>query len=184
MSLQEEDRDILEKIRIELKSDKPLEFLDYSNKHDFGYSYKNQYRLLFFSSHMCATLKSIGMVPNKSLVLKFPDIPEHLFSHFIRGYYDGDGSIYRHIKTENNKPITITITSTNDFCQSIKEICENTLDLHPSIYDASCHNGVTKVLTFSGRNICKKFLDWLYADADLFLQRKYDRYVEYYDLAA
>lgn len=41
LSLQEEDIDILERIRKELKSEKPLEFLDYSNKHDFGYTYKN-----------------------------------------------------------------------------------------------------------------------------------------------
>lgn len=48
ISLQEEDVQLLEKIRSELKSTKPLEYLNYSNKHDFGYSYKNQYRLLFF----------------------------------------------------------------------------------------------------------------------------------------
>lgn len=72
ISLQEEDREILEKIRLELNSDKPLEYLDYSNKHDFGYNYKNQYRLLFFSSKLCDALSSNGLVPNKSLILEFP----------------------------------------------------------------------------------------------------------------
>ena len=70
MSLQEEDGYILEKIRKEIGSEKPLEFLDYSNKHDGGYNYKNQYRLLMFSRHMCDALKDKGVVPNKSLILQ------------------------------------------------------------------------------------------------------------------
>lgn len=41
MSLQESDKVILERIRNEVGSEKPLEFIDYSNKHDFGYTYKN-----------------------------------------------------------------------------------------------------------------------------------------------
>lgn len=72
ISLQEEDREILERMRLELNSDKPLEYLDYSNKHDFGYNYKNQYRLLFFSTKLCNALSSHGLMPNKSLILEFP----------------------------------------------------------------------------------------------------------------
>ena len=37
-----------------------------------------------------------GCVPNKSLILTFPNkhqVPENLINHFIRGYFDGDGSI-------------------------------------------------------------------------------------------
>lgn len=37
-----------------------------------------------------------GCIPNKSLVLTFPNkhqVPENLINHFIRGYFDGDGSI-------------------------------------------------------------------------------------------
>jgi hypothetical protein len=87
MSLEDKDKEILEKIRIEIGSEKPLEFLDYSNKHDFGYTYNNQYRLLMFSAHMCKTLQEHGMVPNKSLILSFPDINHNLLSHFVRGFF-------------------------------------------------------------------------------------------------
>ena len=41
ISLQEEDKYILERMRNEIESTKPLEYLDYSNKNDFGYHYKN-----------------------------------------------------------------------------------------------------------------------------------------------
>lgn len=183
LSLQEEDGYILDKIRQELHSEKPLEYLDYSNKHDFGYTYKNQYRLLLFSSYLCKRLDGLGMMRNKSLQLTFPDfLPVKLIPHFVRGVYDGDGSIYQFYINDNNIPVTVTITSTANFCESLKCICQDLLNINPGIYDASCHNGITKVFTLSGRNITKVFLDWIYADAELFLQRKYDRYLSYYNI--
>lgn len=47
---------------------------------------------------MKTDLIRLGCVPNKSLILKFPS--ENIFSnpelirHFIRGYFDGDGSVF------------------------------------------------------------------------------------------
>lgn len=183
ISLQEEDKELLERVKNEVGSEKPLEFLDYSNKHDYGYHYKNQYRLLFFSQHMCQSLIDKGVIPNKSLKTTFPEwLDESLYSHFIRGMYDGDGSVCQQIKNDNNHPVLLTITATESFCESLQKICQYKLKLNSSIKDASCHNGITKVFIISGRNVVKIFLDWLYQDADIFLQRKYDRYVEYYSI--
>ena len=39
-------------------------------------------------------LLKLGVVPNKSKVVTFPDIPEICVRHFIRGCWDGDGSVY------------------------------------------------------------------------------------------
>lgn len=181
LSLQEGDMWILEQIRKELKSTKPLEFLDYSNKHTFGYSYKNQYRLLLFSKHICNELIKKGVVQNKSLKISFPTfLPDNLVSHFIRGVYDGDGSIYRQIKSPKNHAVTVTITATESFCISLQQICKEKLNINAGIYDASCHNGITKVFMLSGRNVCKTFLDWIYQDSTMHLPRKYQRYIEYY----
>lgn len=179
MALQEHDKDILERIRLEIKSEKKLEYIDYTTKHDFGYNYKNQYRLLLFSAHMCKTLNSIGMVPNKSLKLDFPHISPSLYSHFIRGYYDGDGSLYVYIKPNGTIQPHFTITSTDSFCRKTQIIFSEVLKIKGgNIYDASCHNGITKVLTISGRTQVKLILDWLYSDAELFLERKYHHYME------
>lgn len=177
MSLEEKDKHILEDIRNEIGSERPLEFIDYSNKHDFGYTYKNQYRLLLFSAHMCRILETYGVVPNKSLVLDFPNLKDNLLHHFIRGYFDGDGCITQGKKDTN---FILTITSTNSFCEKLKEIVEKEVGINCHIYDASNHNGITKVFTTSGRLQTKAILDWLYQDADLFLKRKYDRYIQYF----
>ena len=182
MALQEDDFEILEKIRNEIGSDKQLEYIDYSNKHDFGYTYKNQYRLLMFSRHMCDSLQSYGMIPNKSLKLKFPNIDRNLYKDFIRGYFDGDGSVCKQIKNENNKPIVLTITSTKPFCERIKEIVEQELNIYCGIYEASNKNGITKVFALS-KNASIKFMNWIYEDAELYMQRKYNRYIEYTKIA-
>lgn len=181
MSLQESDKDILERIRNEVGSEKPLEFIDYSNKHDFSYTYKNQYRLLFFSGHMCNALEEKGMIPNKSLSLTFPTwLDKNLWRHFIRGYFDGDGSVH----FAKNGNCIVTLTSTNSFCDSIKKFIKEELNIHGCITDSACHNGITKVLSISGKNQVKTFLDFLYKDADIFLERKYQLYQnKYYNLS-
>ena len=179
MSLQEEDGYILDRIRREFGSTKELEFLDYSNKHDFGYTYKNQYRLLFFSIYLCKQFEKLGVVQNKSLILEFPDwLRKDLIPHFIRGYYDGDGSVCFGSGRKTN--CILTITSTNNFCLKLKEIMEKEIGINTYIADASNHNGITKVFGISGALQVKKFLDYIYKDADISLVRKYLKYVEKY----
>lgn len=183
ISLQESDKDLLEKIRNEIHSECPLKFVDQSKREANGYTYNNMYTLNMYSAHMCSALEKLGAVKNKSLILEYPNIPPELQSHFLRGYFDGDGSIHQYIKSENNKQITLTFTSTKNFCEKAKEIIENTLGIHCAIYDSSCHNGITKVLTITG-SAAKKLLNWMYNDADLYLERKYNRYIEYTTIAA
>lgn len=176
ISLQEDDRYILEKIRKEIGSEKPLEFLDYSNKHDGGYNYKNQYRLLMFSRHMCEVLKDKGVVPNKSLILQWPTfLSDDLYSHFLRGYIDGDGYIQPH-KWEH----CVDFISTYDFCKKAQEYIENKLGIKCRLDDASCHNGITTYLYIRYKEQVKLFLDYIYQDAELYLERKYQTYISKY----
>lgn len=176
ISLQEEDKEILELMRQEIGSEKPLEYLDYSNKNDFGYHYKNQYRLMFFNKHICDTLNDIGMLSNKSLSLTFPDIHASLYQHFIRGYFDGDGSVC----FSKNGNCIVTITSTESFCNSVKEILFEQLGIYTGIYNASNNNGITKVASISGKNQVQKFGEYIYKDADMFLSRKYNKFLKKY----
>jgi hypothetical protein len=42
---------------------------------------------------ICDDLLRIGLTPNKSKTIAFPDMPEECLRHFIRGCWDGDGSV-------------------------------------------------------------------------------------------
>lgn len=180
IGLQESDKDLLETIRLEIGSEKPLRFIDNSNKHTFGYNYENMYELNMFSVHMCEQLIDKGIVPNKSLVIGFPEwLDKKLISHYVRGVFDGDGCICQ--PSKGNTVLT-SIIGTDSFCKTLKEICINELQINPNIYDTRCHNGITKSISLGGKNKSKKFLDWIYQDAEIFLQRKYDRYCKYYNI--
>lgn len=175
IQLQEGDRDILEKIRKELKYSKELTYIDCSKRvYGNGYVSKNMYSLDIYSKHMCDTLEKIGVIPNKSLTLTFPEcITEDLIPHFIRGYMDGDGHI-------SKKSYCITLTSTELFCLSVQSYIKNILGIDGKVVDASCHNGITKVYQICRKEQTKIFLDFIYKNASIYLDRKYNLYLSRY----
>ena len=183
MSLEEQDKEILEKIRLEIGSDKPLEFIQQSKRKDKDndYHYNDMWRFLMFSKHMCEVLNEHGMTPRKSLTLQFPKhLDESLLSHFIRGYFDGDGSYCPHHTKKGWFQALVTITSTEDFCKDCLDIIREQAGIEGGgIYDASSHNGITKVISISGTNQVNKFFEWLYKDAELYMKRKHDLYEQY-----
>ena len=179
LSLQEKDRDILEKLRIDAGSNKPLRFISSERKRNNGegYNYKDKYALTVCNKHWCERLSELGCVPNKSLVLKFPDyLSDEMLPHFVRGYFDGDGCIVD-AKSGNHN---INLTSTKDFCISVQNIVFNLFGIKSYIYPASNKNGITYVWTLRKKHDVKTFLDWIYKDAELYLERKYNRYIEKY----
>lgn len=38
---------------------------------------------------------------------------------------------------------------------------------------------IAVTIHYSGKNVCKRILDYLYQDATIYLQRKYNKYKEY-----
>jgi hypothetical protein len=52
------------------------------------------FRLQIGSKEMCQDLAALGIVPNKTKVIKLPDVPRKYFGDFVRGYFDGDGNVW------------------------------------------------------------------------------------------
>lgn len=181
IALQEEDGYILEKMRQELESEKPLKYLDFNGQiRPNGYPCKNMYQLEVYGLHICKALEKQGMKQGKSLILQFPEnLSEELYPHFIRGYFDGDGCIVNSIRKTGRIYCTMSFTSTEIFCIRLQEIFLKELPIIKCrVIDASCHNGVTKVLEIYGNERCKTLCDWLYKDAEMYLERKYQRFLE------
>ena len=174
IALQEQDKHILESFLLELHSDRPLYFRNYKCKNE---NWSNQYVLSISNVAMCQDLMNLGVVPHKSLILDFPNeniLNPKFYSSFLLGYMDGDGCI---IKNEAR----CTLVSTEQFCNKVKIILENKLNIHCSI--SYCHQNVdtsTRDLRISGKNQVMKFLDWIYSDSKYYLFRKYNIYQELY----
>lgn len=82
------DFDVIYKIRKHFKSNHKI-----STRVGVKSNYKIDYRLQIGSREMFSDLEKLGFTPNKSLKMRFPKIPIAFLSHFVRGYFDGDGCV-------------------------------------------------------------------------------------------
>jgi len=66
------------------------------------------YQLILYSKHLYRGLLTLGGIRCKSKRVKFPKIPRRYLSDFIRGYFDGDGSVFytTYIHTKTKRPRT------------------------------------------------------------------------------
>ena len=184
LDLQIDDREIIEKFQSDICSNRPLREVI---KHDShigdriikGENVKPQICLELSSKHLSESLEKQGMVQNKSLILTFPDIPKSLYSHFIRGYFDGDGSFYT-FSDNGLLRCGFKIISTLDFCNSVNKIFNEQLGIDLSVQLAHPNeNTITSVLqTLSKKNVIK-IMDWLYCDANRYLERKHSKYLAF-----
>jgi len=90
------DREIIEKIKLAIGTDSPLYVLPPKTITHINGSYKSKeaFALRIGSRRMFNDLICLGLIPNKSKVIKFPNIPLYYLNHFVRGYFDGDGCVY------------------------------------------------------------------------------------------
>jgi hypothetical protein len=96
-----------------------------SEKHKVGY------RLQIGCKEMFEDLIKIGFTPNKSLIIKFPKIPNKLLGDFTRGYFDGDGCIYfkQHFAKDRNKNRWVFTTRFTCGSRKFLESLHSSLDL-------------------------------------------------------
>lgn len=172
ISLKSEDKYILEKINKLIGSNRQLKLIPYHQKNE---RWSDQYSLCITNKYMATQLMNLGVVPHKSLILTFPDwLSEDLYPDFIRGYMDGDGNIAK-------KEKRINLIGTETFCSKLADILHEVLNINCGIY--LCHgnkNTTTRTLQIAGGNQVKRFLDYIYNDANLYLFRKYDIYKDLY----
>jgi intein/homing endonuclease len=121
-------------------------------------------------------LNNKGCTPNKSLILKFPDLSifkdESLVRHFIRGYFDGDGCVSWTRK--DRKTPSAVIIGTEDFLKGVEKCFgEKAYICHKKDKSAEVFRfNLTDVKAF-------RFLDFIYKDATIYLDRKYNRYLDF-----
>lgn len=97
VSFDSADKEIIEKIKIALSSNHKIQIKPERIAVHLNGAYKSReaFRLRIGSREMFADLLKLGLTPRKSLITEFPhDIPVDCLSHFVRGYFDGDGCVH------------------------------------------------------------------------------------------
>lgn len=122
------------------------------------------------SKIMFKDLVNNGCVPNKSLILEFPKLNDSLIPHFIRGYFDGDGSVGEY-KTSNKSEYKALRSS---ICSGSKKFLDELVKYLPIKYMnvRKNKNGVYSI-SMSVKNSIS-FANYIYKDANIFLKRKKD----------
>lgn len=131
------------------------------------------------NKHLWETLNNYGCTPRKSLTLQFPNSTifksKDLIRHFIRGYFDGDGCI-----SYNNKEHTImniSLLGTEDFLTKVKEFLPVKFNYILG-YNNKEKSLITRTLQINGKNGLE-ILHYLYNNSTIYLDRKYEKYLEY-----
>lgn len=97
IQLQESDQDFLEKIKELIQSDRPI-------KNYLTNAGRSTCKLEVWSSEWKKDLAIYNIVPNKTFILMPPDrLDSQYYFDYIRGYFDGDGSIYVNLNKYKNE---------------------------------------------------------------------------------
>lgn len=151
-------------------------FIGKNNKISYRAQTKS-YRFNFRDKKVHQDLINLGCIPQKSLIIQFPtkeQVPDRFLSAFVRGYFDGDGSFWN-----TDKSLGIEIISSKDFCCGLKQRYSllNNISIYPKHYDHP--QGAYRIQT-GNKKIIESFLTDIYSNATIFLDRKYQKYLEYF----
>lgn len=151
-------------------------FSDISKRKIYTYrppnpNHSTSYSIINTNSHFLEFLNHIGIFERKSKNIKKIEIPKEFESHFIRGVFDGDGSVYISSIHKNTKYLGVSITSaSNIFLEQIREILKsNNID---SNIIKDCRKSCYYLKIYKKDHI-KLFFNYIYKDSTIYLQRKY-----------
>ena len=135
------------------------------------------------SSKLCNDLVALGIGYNKSYCdLHIPtQIPENLIRHFIRGYFDGDGSFIIWLVKEKGKSdrirgkVDICAKSASMLNEFIKFFAENNIKFNLNYLK---RDDMYRISTSSKKEL-QKIYNILYKDSYFYLSRKFNKFNHY-----
>ena len=161
ITLHKKDKYIIKKIAQELDYQGPI--LDYVDR--------QACRINFSCKVIYNDLIALGGSERKSKILQFPNIPIEFLPDFIRGYFDGDGSVYN---VKGKRINTNFACGSNKFLQSLLQLLKK---------EAGIEGGSISIanqsLTF-GKKDSIKLGNYIYQNnPELYLLRKYEKFKQY-----
>lgn len=163
MSLHLNKKDIkhLNKLKISLNSNTPIKTME-----------KDICGIRIDNKKFVDNLIKNGCVSRKTFVITFPNIDEKYYADFIRGYFDGDGSI---CTCKNGKNIFDITCASYVFIEKIRNILIEKLNINKKrkVYkNRNCFN-----ISWSNLSDIKQLYDFLYYKDDIiYLDRKKEKF--------
>lgn len=127
------------------------------------------YQVKLTSKHAANQLIKHGVIPSKSLSMRFPELDPSHYPYFIRGYFDGDGCAY---VRKNSMSMKFT-SGSREFLESLQQHLKE----HAQVETRIRVDGNIKDLLFYAQNAFA-FAKYIYVTSeaqDLFMSRKREK---------
>lgn len=164
------DKDLLENVKAILGSGHPIR----QSRHQ-----KGLYAFIFAREKIVADLNKLGVFPKKSLDVRFPDVPDAYLIDFIRGVFDGDGSVFFEKRSSNFPLKSSFISGSKRFIETLEDKLSILGMPKRNIYRQKTKNGILYMFRYAHKDSAKLF-KILYEGAlekGLFLRRKYYKFL-------
>lgn len=173
ISIHYDDREILEELNNDLGGKHMIKERKRTTTFN-GYTYDTHtadFRV--YSKPICDGLKHNGISTRKTKSDVFPKIDANYLADFIRGYFDGDGCVYKHT-TQGYNMIHFTCGS-EIFLKYLMNTIDNQVGVLGKIYKEKKYK---YRLMYYRRDDATKLLDYMYHDkANIKLTRKYEKHL-------
>lgn len=135
---------------------------------------ENSCRLSIKSVELCSALfENFSITPAKSLTLEYPSkLPQEMNQPFIRGYFDADGCFTFNMNKKAN--CHISFAGTFNFLKETRELLMENCCLN-KVHIFKQKPSSIYILSYSGKKQVQRIFEYLYKDATVFLERKYEK---------
>ena len=137
-------------------------------------------KLIITNKNIVLDLIDKGCLPNKTFNLKMPKeiIPKHLMKHFIRGFFDGDGSI-----SKTGKYLSLSFTGYKDFLEELSLYILDELGLENNSESNYVYKTKSNAycLGINNKEYHDKFYSYIYDNSTIYLERKKQVFDEHYN---
>jgi len=160
ISINTKDEILLNLFKNDIKAENPI---------GYDLSKSSMARISIISDKLFSDLGKLNCVPNKTFLLdSIPQgVPQELYSHFIRGYFDGDGCV----RLNGYKNAEFSIVGQEKFILFIRDIIKQQTGIELGLYYDKRTNNFCFISTANQQYIAKIY-KYLYNDAIRYLPRK------------
>ena len=158
-----------------------LFLLDVGSNNSSNCEYQKLYKKYIWkaqitSAQMYNDLNSLGCTPTKTKTIRIPSLDDKLIHHFIRGYFDGDGTvgIYKNLKNSDWKIIK------SGFCSGSQKFIVDLLNILP-VKNKTIKQSKECYITQHSLHDTLNLFEYMYKNYVTCLERKRQVFINYLD---
>lgn len=177
LSIAQKEPELLRKVLALMNCDARLYF---QARKEYSTTVAGQlYHFSIASNELYHTLSAYGLKPKKSLDIRFPLMPDEYVRHFVRGCWDGDGSVY--VERRSNRLVASYVSGSKVFITELAMHLEKAGLPRRTIYEENRRHS-SYYIKYAGDQ-CTKLYHYLYDNVPptQYLERKYQLFNKHCD---